>query len=257
MLVTGTNVLAGGNDKEDSKSPSSSKRLPIINIAVVGDDDKGKENFIKSYTEIKGENYHGVQSYKLKYKEQIIKFFDIPSDLGRDSDNEFEEKWINNFLRSSKRNRGVPFCAYVIICLNVETEKDKLVKRAYDWLEEIKSRNKDYQMKLVLYIITKENCLNYNDKISGVLSTLSDFECEFMKKNPSVSQFRSFSAFPHSKRFILNDAISKSNRRIENVNSDIFSLSESLVPLFSIILALWDISLVVGIIVVCIFYNSN
>ncbi|MGM9969647.1 MAG: hypothetical protein ACI35S_04535 [Anaeroplasma sp.] len=253
MLVTGTNVLAGGNDKEDSKSPSSSKRLPVINIAVVGDDDEGKENFIKSYTEIKGSNYYGVQSYKLKYEEQIIKFFDIPSDLG--AGNKIKEKWINNFLKSSKRNRNVPFCAYVIICLNVETEKEELVKRAYEWLKEIKSRNKDYQMKLVLYTITKDNCLDYNDKISDVLSKLSDFECEFMEKNPGVCQFRSFGAFPYGKKSILCNAISKSNRRIESVNSNIFSSLEPSLILASVV-ALWDVGLVVGI-VIYIFYNLN
>lgn len=204
MLVTGTNVLAGGGDKEDSKSLTSSERLPVINVAVVGDDDKGKKDFIKSYTRIQGQRYYGIQSYRFKYKGKIIKFFDIPSDLGEDSDDELEKKWINNFLKSSKKNRNVPYCTYVIICLNVETGEKRLLKRVYDWLEEIKSRNKDYQMQVVLYEITSENISKYYSKVNGVLSVLSRFEDKFMEQNPGVEQFRGYAGFPFGKLSILD-----------------------------------------------------
>lgn len=232
MLVTGTNVLAGGNDKEDSNSPSSSKRLPVINVAVVGDDDKGKEDFIKSYTRIQGQRYYGVQSYRLKHKEKTIKFFDIPSDLGKDSDNELEKKWINNFLKSSKKNRNVPYCTYVIICLNVDTEKEKLVKRAYEWLKEIKERNKDYQMQLVLYNITNENTPNYGNKINAILDTLSNFEYKFIKQNPKVEQFRSYAGFPFGKKEILDSILKDSEfyiRSVNNQNSTELTYSSSIV----------------------------
>ena len=244
MLVTGTNVLAGGDDKEDSKSPEVSKALsvinvavvggddkegskspevskalPVINVAVVGDDDKGKKDFIKSYTRIQGQRYYGVQSYRLKYKEKIIKFFDIPSDLGRDSDDELEKKWINNFLKSSKKNRGVPYCTYVIICLNVETEEEELLKRVYGWLKEIKELNKDYQMNLVLYSITNENVSNYYKRVNAVLDVLNKFEEEFIEQNPETEQFRSYTGFPFGKDYILDSIIKGAAIYVKSVSS--------------------------------------
>lgn len=219
MLITGTNVLAGGDDKEGSKSPTSSERLPVINVAVVGDDDKGKKDFIKSYTRMKGQRYYGVQSYRLKHKEKTIKFFDIPSDLGKDSDDELEKKWINNFLKSSKKNSSVPYCTYVIICLNVDTEKEELVKRAYEWLKEIKSRNKDYQMQLVLYAITEKNTQSNYEKISAVLDVLNNFEYEFMKQNPGIEQFRSYTSFPFGKEKILDLILKSSKFYTKNINN--------------------------------------
>ena len=258
MLVTGTNVLAGGNDKEDSNSPSSSKRLPVINVAVVGDDDKGKKDFIKSYTRIQGQRYYGVQSYRFKYKGKIIKFFDIPSDLGEDSDDELEKKWINNFLKSSEKNCDVPYCKYVIICLNVETEKEKLVKRAYEWLKEIKERNKDYQMQLVLYNVTEENFSNYCDsKIRHVLDMLTDFEREFMEKHKEVDQFRSSTLFPYGKETTLDNMLkgvnfydlymkrnAVKNKNVSSRSSDNKCCSDSLI---SFIVIICNISFVAGI----------
>ena len=252
MLVTGTNVLAGGGDKEDSKSPEVSKALPVINVAVVGDEDEIKENFIKSYTRIQGSRYYGVQSYRLTYKEKTIKFFDIPSDLGEGSDNELEKKWINNFLKSSKRNRNVPYCTYVIICLNVETEKEELVKRAYEWLKEIKERNKDYQMKLVLYSVTDENVSNYHDKAYKIRILLDHFESEFMKKYPEIEQFRSCSGFPVSAKNILDDILDGSNIYIESVSSRNVSKSVS-----NISMILSGVLVAVGIVIFKIFYISK
>lgn len=219
MLVTGTNVLAGGDDKEGSKSPEVSKALPVINVAVVGDDDEVKENFIKSYTRKLSDRYYGIQSYRLTYKEKLIKFFDIPSDLGKDSTNELEKKWINIFLKSSKKNCGVPYCTYVIICLDVETKREELVQRAYEWLKEIKSRNKDYQMQLVLYNITEKNARSNYEKISAVLDVLNNFEYEFMKQNPKIEQFRSYAGFPFGRKIVLDSIMKGSAFYIKSINN--------------------------------------
>lgn len=233
MLVTGTNVLAGGDDKKDSKSPTSSERLPVINVAVVGDDDEIKENFIKSYTRMSSDRYYGIQSYRLTYKEKIIKFFDIPSDLGKDSTDELEKKWINNFLKSLKKNRGVPYCTYVIICLNVETKKEELLERAYEWLGKIKERNKNYQMKLVLCNVTSENVQSNCENISAIRDVLVDFERKFIEQNPEIKQFRSYSGFPLGKKVILDSILKDSEfyirRDINNPNSTRLKYSGSIV----------------------------
>ena len=206
MLATGLpSVLA------DTETPNCKN---IINVAVVGDDDIGKENFIKSYTTDKvKQNFEGINAYNLYYEGSRIRLFDIPSDLG--AENKAQKKWINNFLESSKLNIGIPYCTYVIICMNVETEKEKLVNRTYDWLKNIKSRNKDHQVGVVLYEITSENFDNYIDKTKAVVDKVCDFECEFMEEHKDVDQFRHFTGFPFKKQNILENIIERHGRYIK------------------------------------------
>lgn len=57
MFVTGIpNVFTGGGDEEKVQIKN------IINVAVVGDDDEGKLNFINGYTNRKGKEYQGIES---------------------------------------------------------------------------------------------------------------------------------------------------------------------------------------------------
>lgn len=200
MLATGLpSVLA------DTETPNCKN---TINVAVVGDDDIGKENFIKSYTTDKvKQNFEGINAYNLYHEGSKIRLFDIPSDLG--AENKAQKKWINNFLESSKLNIGIPYCTYVIICMNVETEKEELVNRTYDWLKNIKSRNKDHQVGVVLYEITSENTKDYYDKTNVVIEKVCDFEREFMEEHKDVDQFRSYTEFPFKKQNILENIIEK------------------------------------------------
>ena len=210
MLATGLpSVLA------DTETPNCKN---IINVAVVGDDDIGKENFIKSYTTDKvKQNFEGINAYNLYHEGSKIRLFDIPSDLG--AENKAQKKWINNFLESSRSNLGTLFgasyCTYVIICLNVETEKEELVNRTYDWLKNIKSRNKNHQVGVVLYEITSENFDNYIDKTKAVVDKVCDFECEFMEEHKDVDQFRHFTGFPFKKQNILENIIERHGRYIK------------------------------------------
>ena len=213
-LFTCTQNVLAMRGENGEKTPLVPKYKNLINVAVVGDDDIGKENFIKSYTTDKvKQNFEGINAYNLYHEGSKIRLFDIPSDLG--AENKAQKKWINNFLESSKLNIGIPYCTYVIICMNVETEKEKLVNRTYDWLKNIKSRNKDHQVGVVLYEITSENFDNYIDKTKAVVDKVCDFECEFMEEHKDVDQFRHFTGFPFKKQNILENIIERHGRYIK------------------------------------------
>lgn len=211
-LFTCTQNVLAMRGENGEKTPLVPKYKNLINVAVVGDDDIGKENFIKSYTTDKvKQNFEGINAYNLYHEGSKIRLFDIPSDLG--AENKAQKKWINNFLESSRSNLGTLFgasyCTYVIICLNVETEKEELVNRTYDWLKNIKSRNKDHQVGVVLYEITSENTKDYYDKTNVVIEKVCDFEREFMEEHKDVDQFRSYTEFPFKKQNILENIIEK------------------------------------------------
>ena len=221
MFVTGiTNVFAGGGDEEKVQIKN------IISVAVVGDDDEGKLNFINGYTNRKGKEYQGIESFRLNYKEKGVSFFNIPSDLG--SGNENKKEWIDKFLSNSFKlfswtNSSIsnPECSYVIICLNIENSKEDLVNRTDYWLRYIKSKDKDHQVQVVLYSVTEENISGYYDKINSVIRKVCDFEGEFMQENPGIYQFRSTSSYPYCNFKILDILISGSHLYIQKKkNSD-------------------------------------
>lgn len=214
MFVTGIpNVFAGGGDEE--KVPKN-----LINVAVVGDDDEGKLNFINGYTNTKGKECQGIESFWLNYKENGIKFFNIPSDLGNGNKN--KKEWIDKFLSNSFKWYSPsnsswfnPYCSYAIICLNIENSKEDLVNRTDYWLRYIKSKDKDHQVQVVLYSVTNENISGYYDKINSVIRKVCDFEDEFMRENPDIYQFRNCSSFPIRKQNILDNILSGSHFYIQ------------------------------------------
>lgn len=215
MFVTGIpNVFAGGDDEEKVQIKN------IIHVAVVGDDDEGKLNFINGYTNKKVKEYQGIESFRLDYKENGINFFNIPSDLGNGNKN--KKEWIDKFLSNSFKffswpNTSFlnPSCSYAIICLNIENSKEDLVNRTDYWLRYIKSKDKDHQVQVVLYSVTEENISGYYDKINSVTRKVCDFEGEFMRENSDIYQFRNCDNFPIHKQNILNDILSGSHLYIQ------------------------------------------
>lgn len=218
-LFTSIPNAFAGDSEDGEETPLVSKYKNLIDVAVVGDDDVGKLNLINGYTNERDEIYKGVESFVKIYENSRIRFFNIPSDLG--AENKSQKKWIENFLEGSRKHIFTPRCSYVIICLNVENSKEDLVSRTYDWLKDIKSRNKHHQIQVVLYSITKENVRNYIDKINAVTAKVCDFEGEFMDEHKDVYQFRSTSSYPGGKSSIIDEIIRGSSLYIKkNKSSD-------------------------------------
>lgn len=81
------------------------------------------------------------------------------------------------------------------------------MNRTEHWLRYIKSKDKDHQVQVVLYSVTRDKVRNYIDKIDLVTAKICDFEGEFMNENPDIYQFRSTSNYPCCRLPILDELL--------------------------------------------------
>ena len=235
MLATGLpSVLA------DTETPNCKN---TINVAVLGDDDNARKEIIQHYAQFFNE-YNGIRAYECTYKDASIRFFDIPSD----PKDKKQKDWVDRFIKSRGFCSQKDVASYNIVCLNIENDFKDIVDRMTYWLDYIKGKNENHQIKILLY--GAENDEKYGNKISDIGNALVRYEREFNDKFPDKEQFRDCHSFPgiKSKEDVLNSIIQGSNIFFSEKKNGSNCMTISLITIGSVVGIMLILASVAGII---------